>query len=198
MDRHAGQKRRTKYRTKYGYGKCERKPPVWKTKRSAAIDSDKLRTASLPSHVSSETDTCSMPLLGSEAYYAEPLTSHDIAAGFERDRRLVSMAADDNIVPAHRNDDKSVVGSEAYDPGPSSSRGIAVQCEREKSFFLAAANDNVVPRQLSRMSAIVFLSGSALLEYIWNLVSCPWKPAVSPKRFARCRQWSQVRVPAAD
>ncbi|KAL3178103.1 hypothetical protein MRX96_038632 [Rhipicephalus microplus] len=122
------------YRTKYAYGKRERKPPVGKTKQSAAIESNEPSTASPPSYVSSEADTCSLPMLGSEAYDAGPSTSRDIAVRFECDRSLVSVAADDDVVPALRNDGESTAGSEAYDPGPSTSRGITVRCEREKSF----------------------------------------------------------------
>lgn len=133
-----------------------------------------------------------MPLLGSEAYYAEPLTSCNIAAGFERNRRLISVAEDDNIVPALRNDDESMVGSEAITRG----RQVAAvsRCERKRSFNLAAGA-RTTWCQLSRMSAMVFLSGSALFKYIWNLILCPWKPPinkpeVSGMGFARCRQWS--------
>ncbi|KAL3178747.1 hypothetical protein MRX96_009427 [Rhipicephalus microplus] len=145
MDRRVDRKRRTKHRTKYAYGKRKRKPPVGKTKQSAAIESDEPSTASPPSYVSSEADTCSLPMLGSEAYDAGPSTSRDIAVRFECDRSLVSVAADDDVVPALWNDGESTAGSEAYDPGPSTSRGITVRCEREKSFVFAAADDDVVP-----------------------------------------------------
>ncbi|KAL1481845.1 hypothetical protein MTO96_034160 [Rhipicephalus appendiculatus] len=145
MDRRADRKRRTKYWTKHAYGKRKRKPPVRKTKRSAAIESDEPRTASPPSQVSSEADTCSLPMLGSEAYDAGPSTSRDITVQFERDRSLVSVAADDYAVPALRNDGESTAGSEAYDPGPSTSRDIAVRLERESSFVFAAAGDDAVP-----------------------------------------------------
>ncbi|KAL3212073.1 hypothetical protein MRX96_008321 [Rhipicephalus microplus] len=192
MDRRVDRKRRTKYRTKYAYGKCKSKPPVGKTKQSAAIESDEPSTASPPSYVSSEADTCSLPMLGSEAYVAGPSTSRDIAVRFECDRSLVSVAADDDVVPALRNDGESTAGSEAYDPGPSTSRGITVRCEREKSF---ARRRTTTWCQLSRMSAIVWLSESAPFKYTWNLVSCPRKaprskPAVSAMHFARCRQRS--------
>ncbi|KAL1483719.1 hypothetical protein MTO96_032993 [Rhipicephalus appendiculatus] len=69
----------------------------------------------------------------------------DIAVRFERDRSLVSVAADDDAVPALRNDGESTAGSEAYDPGPSTSRDNAVQLERERSFVFAAAGDDAVP-----------------------------------------------------
>lgn len=145
MDRRVDRKRRTKYRTKYAYGKRKRKPPVGKTKQSAAIESDEPSTASPPSYVSSEADTCSLPMLGSEAYDAGPSTSRDVAVRPERERSFVFAAAGDDAVPAVQSDGESTPGSDTEDPGPSTSRGITVRCEREKSFVFAAADDDVVP-----------------------------------------------------
>ncbi|KAH8018377.1 hypothetical protein HPB51_003662 [Rhipicephalus microplus] len=145
MDRRVDRKRRTRYRTKYAYGKRKRKPPVGKTKQSAAIESDEPSTASPPSYVSSEADTCSLPMLGSEAYDAGPSTSRDVAVRPERERSFVFAAAGDDAVPAVQSDGESTPGRDTEDPGPSTSRGITVRCEREKSFVFAAADDDVVP-----------------------------------------------------
>ncbi|KAL3221088.1 hypothetical protein MRX96_029645 [Rhipicephalus microplus] len=145
MDRRVDRKRRTKYRTKYAYGKRKRKPPVGKTKQSAAIESDEPSTASPPSYVSSEADTCSLPMLGSEAYDAGPSTRREVAVRPERERSFVFAAAGDDAVPAVQSDGESTPGSDTEDPGPSTSRGITVRCEREKSFVFAAADDDVVP-----------------------------------------------------
>ncbi|KAH8032512.1 hypothetical protein HPB51_025965 [Rhipicephalus microplus] len=133
----------------------------------------------------------------SEAYYAEPSTSHHIVAGFERNRRLFPVAADDNIVPAPWNDDETMVGSEAFDPGPSSSRDIAMRCERERSFDLAEADDNVVPAvqdvgdRLPQRKCTVQVH----LKPCFVFLEAAWKPpiskpAVPAMRFVRCRQRS--------
>ncbi|KAH8028025.1 hypothetical protein HPB51_012611 [Rhipicephalus microplus] len=187
MDRRVDRKRRTKY----AYGKRKRKPPpVGKTKQSAAIESDEPSTASPPSYVSSEADTCSLPMLGSEAYDAGPSTSRDVAVRPEVSFSLRRVTMRCRLFKVTVNRRLAVtLKTRGHQLAAASRCGVNA---RKVSF---SRRRTTTWCQLSRMSAIVCLSGSAPFKYTWNLVSCSRKaprskPAVSAMHFARCRQRS--------